>query len=245
MSKNIKANGLNHLAISTNNMKEQIAFYTDVLGFRLVALYWMHGVEGCWHGFLEMNDSSQIAFVFNPANKDAKVEYGVTNPGHTGGPSAPGTMQHLAFNVDTLDDLLNIRDRIRSRGYNVMGPMDHGMCHSIYFQGPEDTCLEVATFGNADYPIGPKDWIDPEVQELAGISDEELAKFTNPADFEGQGGKIPNPGYNPDSYNPDRPAQLLQGMFAMSDEQFAMMPMEKRPPSMMSEEDRKAKHAAE
>ena len=62
-----------------------------------------------------------------------------------------------------------------SRGYNVMGPLDHGMCHSIYFQGPEDICLEIATSGDADYPVGPEDWIDPEVQELAGISDDDPA----------------------------------------------------------------------
>ena len=154
-------------------------------------------------------------------------------------------MQHLAFNVDTLDDLLNMRDRIRSRGINVMGPMDHGMCHSIYFQGPEDTCLEVATFGDVEYPIGPKDWIDPEVQELAGISDEELARYTNPVEYEGEDGAVPNPGYDPDGYNPVQPEELLKGMFAMTDEQFAMIPMENRPPSMMSDDDRAAKHAAE
>jgi len=242
MSKNIKANGLNHLAISTNNMKEQIEFYTDVLGMRLVALYWMHGVEGCWHGFLELNDSSQIAFVFNPANKDAEVEYGRTNPGHTGGPSAPGTMQHLAFNVDNLDDLLNMRDRIRSRGYNVMGPLDHGMCHSIYFQGPEDTCLEVATFGNADHPIGPKDWIDPEVQALAGISDEDLVRYTNPAEYAGEGGALKQPEYDPANYHPAQPPEILKTVYAMTDEQVGMMVQEKRPPSMMTDEERAAKH---
>ena len=57
-----------------------------------------------------------------------------------------------------------------------MGPLDHGMCHSIYFQGPEDICLEIATSGDADYPVGPEDWIDPEVPELAGISDDEPAE---------------------------------------------------------------------
>ena len=50
----------------------------------------------------------------------------------------PGTMQHVAFNVDSLDELLALRDRIRDRGIIVFGPLDHGMCHSIYFAGPED-----------------------------------------------------------------------------------------------------------
>ena len=50
-----RPNGVHHLAICTAHMKEQIAFFTDVLGMELVALYWMHGVEGTWHGFLRLN----------------------------------------------------------------------------------------------------------------------------------------------------------------------------------------------
>jgi catechol 2,3-dioxygenase-like lactoylglutathione lyase family enzyme len=61
-----KVAGLHHLAICTANMKEQIEFFTDKLGMELQALYWMHGVENTWHGFLRLNDESSIAFVCNP-----------------------------------------------------------------------------------------------------------------------------------------------------------------------------------
>ena len=44
-----KPNGLHHLAISTGDIKRQIEFFSDVLGMELVALYWMHGVQGAWH----------------------------------------------------------------------------------------------------------------------------------------------------------------------------------------------------
>ncbi len=47
-------------------------------------------------------------------------------------------MQHVAFNVDTLDDLLAMRDRIRSRGLTVFGPIDHGMWSLDLFRWPED-----------------------------------------------------------------------------------------------------------
>ena len=40
MGQNIKANGVNHLALSTSNMKEQIAFFTDVLGMRAFRGLW-------------------------------------------------------------------------------------------------------------------------------------------------------------------------------------------------------------
>lgn len=242
MAQNVRANGINHLALSTNNMKEQIAFFTDVLGMRLVALYWMHGVEGCWHGFLELNENSAIAFVFNPANAKAKIQHGVTQPGNMMAGSAPGTMQHLALNVNSLKALLNMRDRIRSRGVNVTGPLNHGMCHSIYFHGPEDISLEVATYGDTDYPIGPDDWIDPEVQELAGISDAELAQYTNPAEYSGEGGKVAQPPFDAMGYHPNLPDEMLKGMIAMPDEMVMANLSEPRPPSQMSEEERAAKH---
>jgi catechol-2,3-dioxygenase len=54
-------------------------------------------------------------------------------------------MQHVAFNVDGIEDLLAMRDRIRNRGLNVFGPLNHGLCHSIYFAGPEHLSLEIAT----------------------------------------------------------------------------------------------------
>ena len=59
-------NGIHHLAVATADIKRQIEFFTDVMGMELVALYWMHGVEGAWHGFLKLNDSSYLAFVQTP-----------------------------------------------------------------------------------------------------------------------------------------------------------------------------------
>jgi hypothetical protein len=39
--------------------------------------------------------------------------------------------------------------------------------------------------------IDAEAWIDPEVVRLAGINDEELARYKNPPAFESQGGKVP------------------------------------------------------
>nr|WP_321440603.1 VOC family protein [uncultured Hyphomonas sp.] len=233
MPANIRANGINHLALSTNSMKEQIEFFSDVLGMELIALYWMHGTEGCWHGFLRLNDKSALAFVFNPANAEAQTLYGVTQPGHMTGPSAPGTMQHVALNVDGMEALLNMRDRIRSRGVNVTGPINHGFANSIYFQGPEDISLEVCTFEECETPVGPKDWIDPEVVEIAGISQEELARYIKPAEYAGKAGAVAQPPFNPNGYNPKMPEEMLKGILAMPDEQVTQMLSEPTPPSQM------------
>ena len=130
------ASGVHHLAITTADIKAQLKFFTDVLGAELKALYWMHGVPGAKHAFIKLNDSSYVAFVHLPPIEDIPTEIGVTHRAVPAGLRAPGTMQHVAFNVDSLENLLAMRDRIRNRGINVFGPLNHGLCHSIYFAGP-------------------------------------------------------------------------------------------------------------
>ncbi len=187
-------NGVHHLAISTADMKGQIEFFSDVLGAELKALYWMHGVPNTFHGFLKLADSSYVAFVQGPDNASIEPIIGVSHAGSSADPSAPGTMQHVAFNVDTLEELLAVRDRIRDRGVNVFGPLDHGLCQSIYFAGPENLSLEIATSAVA---IDERAWIDPEVVGLLGIDADELDSYTGPAEFESQGGAIVNPPIDP------------------------------------------------
>jgi len=156
-----KPNGIHHLAVSTGNMKAQIEFFTDVLGMELVALYWMHGVEDAWHGFLKLNDDCSLAFVYVPGNENIPSEIGVSHSGSGAGPSAPGTTQHIAFNVSTMEELLNMRDRVRSRGINITGPIRHGLCQSIYFFGLEDLTLEIATNDTAEHPLDSNHtWIE-------------------------------------------------------------------------------------
>ena len=188
------ANGVHHLAISTADMKAQLEFFCDVLGAELKALYWMHGVKDTFHGFVKLADDSYVAFVQSPAMADIEPVFGVSHAGSPADPSAPGTMQHVAFNVDTLADLLALRDRIRDRGVNVFGPLDHGMCHSIYFAGPDNLALEIATSAE---PIDERAWIDPEVVGLLEIGEAELDAFKTPASFASSGGAVPQPPIDP------------------------------------------------
>lgn len=183
-------NGVHHLAIMTADVKAQIEFFSDVLGMKLKALYWMHNVEGYFHAFMELNPSCCIAFVAAPAVKDIPTEFGVSHAGNPVKPCAAGAMQHVAFNVDTDVALLAMRDRIRSRGVRVMGPLDHGFCKSIYFGGPENLVLEVSTSERA---IDAEAWIDPHVVTLNGISAAELARYKNPAAFKDSGGAQAQP----------------------------------------------------
>ena len=207
--------GVHHLAIATRDIKAQIEFFTDVLGGELKALYWMHGVANTFHAFVELSPTCYIAFQQHPDNP-AEGTIGVTHAGNAGGQVTAGTMQHLAFNTDTLDDLLALRDRIRSKGIPVLGPMNHGMCQSMYFAGPEGLALEVACGGAID----ERAWIDPEVQALAGIDADDLARYMSPASYDRPSDPVPQPAIDPTKPQLVYPGPVYKAMLAATDEQM-------------------------
>jgi catechol 2,3-dioxygenase-like lactoylglutathione lyase family enzyme len=213
----IKANGVHHLAISTANIKEQIEFFSDVLGMELVGLFPMHGVPGALHGFLEGSPQCLISFVQLPAIADIEIEFGKTHSGNGASPSAPGSMQHLALKVDDDETLIAMRNRIRSRGMNVIGPIDHGMCRSIYFAGPESMTLEIATSSEA---LNPAAWIDPESVAEAGISAEELERYKHPESYENPAEPLPQPEMDPSKPHLRYPSAVYSQILKTPDEEI-------------------------
>lgn len=222
-----KVEGLHHLAICTADMKSQIEFFTGTLGMELVALYWMHGVPNTWHGFLRLNDESAVAFVQNPDIGEIPVTLGQSHAGNPGANCARGAMQHLALRVKNDAELHAMRDRLRAKGVPVLGPLDHGMCKSIYFAGPENLALE---FSYSEQPIDAQAWIDPEVVALAGINAEELERYKNPADYKDQGGKVKQPGLDaPGPHMTNYRPGAYEAMITASDEAVLAM-SENEPP---------------
>jgi len=212
----IKARGIHHLAFSTADMKGQLEFFSDVLGLPLVAIFPMHGVPGGIHAFLEGAEDCLISFVQLPAMGEIEIEFGKTHAGNGALPSAPGTLQHLALIVDDEPALLSLRDRIRSRGINVIGPIDHGMCLSMYFAGPEGLTLEVAT---SDEPIDPQRWLDAEAAAEVGITPEALEKLASPAPYEPPAEAVPQPDYDPTRPHMRYPEEVYSAILALPDEQ--------------------------
>ena len=206
----LQPRGVNHLAIATCDMKAQLTYFSEVLGCPTKALYWMHGVENTFHGFVELSGDCYLAFVQHPDNR-SDIQWGISHAGSAGSPVMRGAMQHLAFHVDTLAELLEMRDRIRGNGIQVLGPIDHGFVKSIYFGGLEGMSLEVACGADID----AESWIDPEVTELCGISTDELADLKRPRPFERSGEAVAQPAYHPDSpsmhYSP-RGRDAIMGM---------------------------------
>ena len=206
-----KAQGVHHIAFSTADMKGQIEFFSDVLAMPLVAIFPMHGVPGGIHAFLEGKYDCLISFVQLPAIADIEIEYGKTHAGNGALPSAPGTMQHL----------------IRSRGVNVLGPIDHGMCRSMYFAGPEGLTLEVAT---SDEAIDPKHWLDPKAAAEVGIDTDLMARFAAPEFFARPSEAVPQPAYDADKPHMVYPEAVYQQLLKMSDEEVSAATSVSEPP---------------
>lgn len=215
------ANGVHHLAVATRDVKSQVEFFTQVCGMELVALYWMHGVENTVHAFLRLDDHSSLALVQSPEMQSIEPALGVSHPGFTAGNVAGGAMQHVAFNVASEADLLAMRDRLRTRGHFVMGPIDHGMCLSIYATAPEGLMIEFSTSASA---IDADEWIDPQVADYCSIDAADLARYRRPPSFASKGGAVPQPDPHakPSFVFPEEWKERGEALFHMSDEEIAM-----------------------
>lgn len=211
----VKPTGIHHIAIMTGDMKAQLEFLTDVLGCELVAIFDMHGVPDGLHAFLKLADDCSFSLVQLSGVTDIPIELGKTHAGSGAGKSAGGTMQHLAFKVDSRDALIAMRDRIRTKGVNVFGPIDHGMCQSIYFAGPEQLSLEVAW---SDTALDPARWIDPTTLAKIGVTLEEAERFMHPDAYDGEGGTVPQPPIDPAKPHQAMPEAAYKQIISLPDE---------------------------
>lgn len=210
--------GVHHVAFISNDMKAQIEFYTQACGMKLVGLFPMHGVEGATHCFLEAGENTYMSFV---QIKDVNIqpEIGVSHAADITSPVAGGAMQHVAFKVDTMEEMLALRDRLRSHGYGVFGPLEHGMSESMYIGAPEGILLEFATADTCE-PVRTEEWVLSTAAAEVGISEEDLKRYISPAPFEGKGGTVEQPTGDALIYPTPIPQPMFEALGYLPDEQF-------------------------
>ncbi len=139
---------LNHAVLYVRDAKKSAAFYEDVLGFRRLPI----GPEG-WDG---------AVFMQAPGSTNDH-DLGLFSAGEVG-PSRAGRgtvgLYHLAWEVDTLDELERLAAALSARGA-LVGASDHGTTKSLYGKDPDGIEFEIAW-------IVPADRLDEEA--LAGRS---------------------------------------------------------------------------
>jgi catechol-2,3-dioxygenase len=64
--------------------------------------------------------------------------------------STPDWVQHIAFEVENEQALMQAKSQVESHGLEVVGPIHHGIFKSIYFFDPNGHRLELAA--NIDQP---------------------------------------------------------------------------------------------
>jgi glyoxylase I family protein len=130
---------LHHVAYRCKDAKQTAEFYTKVLGLEYAMAVSEDRVPSTgeahpyMHIFFRMDDGSYVAFFELPESPD------MGRDGNT-----PLWVQHLALRVPDEETMLRYKQRIESHGVEVLGPVDHTICKSIYFFDPNGHRLELA-----------------------------------------------------------------------------------------------------
>jgi glyoxylase I family protein len=130
---------LHHFAYKARDAEETRHFYEDILGLPLYHIIQSDYVpstgEYCpyTHFFFRLQDGSFIAFF--DLGDDVKAEPS---------PNTPLWVNHIAFRVDTVQELENTKARLQAHGVEVLGVTDHHIFKSIYFFDPNGIRLELS-----------------------------------------------------------------------------------------------------
>ena len=128
---------LNHAVLYVRNVDRSVAFYRDVLDFRLIE---------------EMASLRGAAFMRAPGSTNDH-DLGLFEIGEQAGDSQAGRatvgLYHLAWEVDTLDDLEQLASRLTAAGA-LVGASDHSTTKSLYGKDPDGIEFEIAWIVPAD-----------------------------------------------------------------------------------------------
>ena len=147
--------GLNHLALITNDMDATVRFWHGVMGAPLIATV---GTDTFRHYFFGFGSQSSVAF-FEYRGQHADQ---IAKPAGVFDARA-GHFDHLSMDLPDEAALLALRERLSEHGTEVTDVVDHGLMRSIYFTDPNGIALEASWW--SDDPTGS----EPD--------------FTNPAHF--------------------------------------------------------------
>jgi catechol-2,3-dioxygenase len=126
---------LNHAVLYVTDLERTQEFYENVLGFRTL-----------------ISAVGQAAFFRAPGSTNDH-DLGVFQIGAGAGPSQAGRstvgLYHLAWEVDTLDELARLRRLLAERGA-LVGASDHVTTKSLYGKDPDGLEFEVCWIVHAD-----------------------------------------------------------------------------------------------
>ena len=143
---------LNHAVLWVRDAQASAAFYRDVMGFQIVA------------------DMGGQAVFLRADGSDNDHDLGLFSVGArpSSPPHSPG-LYHLAWQVHTIDELVQLRTRLAEAGA-LVGESDHGVSKSLYAHDPDGIEFEVM------WAVPRESWPDTPMTARLDL-DTELARW--------------------------------------------------------------------
>jgi catechol 2,3-dioxygenase-like lactoylglutathione lyase family enzyme len=135
----MKIQRIHHVAYRCKDARQTVEWYRDNLGMDFVLAIAedqvpsTHEPDPYMHLFMDAGGGNVLAF-FETAELAAhgpRREY-------------PAWVQHIAFKVDSVQELEETKARLEAKGIPVVGVTDHTIFKSIYFFDPNGHRLELA-----------------------------------------------------------------------------------------------------
>ena len=119
---------IGHVVLRCQNIEKSVKFYTEILGFRVSDVYPHSMVEG--------------KMVFMRCNND---HHGVALVGGISKPSENIELHHMAFEVDTIDEVVRARDYLIKNNIEIQfeGRRRAGVQVAVEFLDPDGHWLEI------------------------------------------------------------------------------------------------------
>jgi catechol 2,3-dioxygenase-like lactoylglutathione lyase family enzyme len=130
---------IHHVAYRCRDAKQTVEWYRQHLGMDFVLAIAENNVPSTgapdpyMHVFMDAGAGNVLAF-FELPNSPPMGRDGNT----------PEWVQHIAFKVGSMDELLAAKQKLQAAGIEVVGPTEHTIFKSIYFFDPNGHRLELA-----------------------------------------------------------------------------------------------------
>ena len=130
---------IHHVAYRCKDAKATVEWYQKHLGMDFVLAIAEDQVPSTkapdpyMHIFLDAGGGNVLAFFELPNSPEMGRD-----------PNTPAWVQHIALEVDSMDELHATKARLQAAGIEVIGPTDHTLFQSIYFFDPNGHRLELA-----------------------------------------------------------------------------------------------------
>lgn len=130
---------MHHVAYRCLDAKETVEWYGRNLGMNFILAIAedqvpsTHEPDPYMHLFLDAGGGNILAFFELPGSPPMDRDH-----------NTPNWVQHIAFEVGTVQELEEAKARLQANGVDVIGVTDHTIFKSIYFFDPSGHRLELA-----------------------------------------------------------------------------------------------------